>query len=87
MEGPELPAPRTNHCSVKINNALLIVIGGAIYNGTTYVNVNDTWIYSWPDEMWTQAPDLPTARHDYGCGIFTDKTGVRHVLVAGWLIE
>ncbi len=76
--GPALPLKRAFHCIVQLNGMLTMLIGG--HNPDS---LRDAWIYSWPEEMWTQVPDMPISRNDMACELFTDENGAKFVLVAG----
>ncbi len=79
---------RAHHCLVEINDQVTMLVGGIRGHGANEsigTNLAEAWIDSWPDEAWIPLPNMPTARHDMACALFTDGQGVKHVLVAGVL--
>ena len=66
------PAKRKNHCSVTINDQILI-FGGVSENG---VHMNDVWKYDITKDTWnyiTTSGSVPNARELFGCDLYEGR--------------
>ncbi len=46
---------------------------------------NDTWMYDWTTEIWTQKQNMTIGRYYMPCALFTFTNGSQVVLAAGKL--
>ena len=66
-QGPDLPKASSAHCSLRISNTEVIVMGGYFEN--------KTYIYDLQTETWNEGPQFQDSgsRFDAACGIITDR--------------
>ena len=81
QEGPQFSSEYPfKACAVQINETSTMVIGGT--NLTTRASLNNTYIFNFATEAWTESAPLNESREDYGngfCALLKDKG----VLVGG----
>ncbi len=74
--GPDLPSARSHHCVANINSLYSFLAGGNS-------GKSDAWIYSWLEDEWIQVPDMPAAKAEMACTLYTNEMGQRHIIMAG----
>ncbi len=65
----EMPQPVTNHCSVKINETALLILGGYTKIMDTENITSHTFFYNLVENRWSPGPELNLPRYIPGCGI------------------
>jgi len=62
----DLPEPTWEQCLVKIDNSVLLMIGGWEFSNTI---TNKTFFFHTDENRWSPGPTLNIPRHGLGCGI------------------
>ena len=78
---PDLPKPVSDHCLVRINETLLLSIGGTntrLASGVT----GSTHILDIDLSRWREGPDLNLPRYGHSCGVIRQRNGPDGNLVA-----
>ena len=65
---PDLPRPNVHHCMVKMNNSMLLQIGGT-YGMYSAVLIRDTYFFDINENRWFEGPALNQPRQYHSCGV------------------
>ena len=77
INGPNLPATRSEHCMVTLNNGMVMILGG--YQSS---NRKSVIIFNPEDNTFTTGPTLLYGRYSHGCTLFTSPLhGNRNVVL------
>ena len=68
--GPEMPAKRSEHCMVKLDESMALVTGGSDVSGLPKSNL---WLYSIDDQEWNLGNAMGIPRKRHACGVLTDS--------------
>ena len=79
--GPDLPVPMMQHCFVKVDSNLALLIGGE----TTEKSVlNNVWYYDIQAQAFTPGPPMSSPRRSHACALIQDTvTSEALVVCAG----
>ena len=68
--GPDLPTPLNGHCSIKISDSNVFIIGGQNSTDQFDNGLKSTIYYDFAQNTWTDGPEMTQARSAFGCGAF-----------------
>ena len=87
--GPDLPTPLNGHCSIKISDSNVFIIGGQNSTDQFDNGLKSTIYYDFAQNTWTDGPEMTQARSAFGCGAFFSEyhNGKRVIAAIGKMIK
>ena len=87
--GPDLPTPLNGHCSIKISDSNVFIIGGRNSTDQSDNGLKSTIYYDLAQKTWSDGPKMTQARSAFGCGAFFSEyhNGKRVIAAIGKMIK
>ena len=87
--GPDLPTPLNGHCSIKISDSNVFIIGGQSSTDISDNGLKSTIYYDFAQNTWIDGPEMTQARSAFGCGAFYSEyhNGKRVIAAIGKIIK